>query len=85
MSIKSRGCARSWPDRDEHVLATLVAHGLSLEAAVERLELETRNVDEAEPLVLRAHQIELVPPSSNSMSILLSPTAYRIVCGTGSS
>src|SRR6516162_2973772 len=33
---------------------------------------------------LQAHHRELVAPPSRVMSIRLSPTAYRLVCGTGS-
>src|SRR5579862_700672 len=38
---------------DEHVLPALVLQWAPLEVAVERFELEARNVDQAEPLVLR--------------------------------
>jgi hypothetical protein len=38
---------------DEHVLPAFVVRWRALEVAVERLELEPRDVDEAEPLILR--------------------------------
>src|SRR5207302_2717634 len=53
-SVTARSTRRS-PNRrrDEHVLAALVAERLAREAAVERLDLEPRDVEEPEPLVLR--------------------------------
>src|SRR5260370_446405 len=77
---------------NEHVFAAVVGNRLAGEAAVERLQLaverlqlEVGDVKEPSHSFLVAHHRELVAPSSRVMSIRLSPTAYRFVCGTGSS
>src|SRR5919197_2906051 len=50
---RARRLVTALAPRDEHVLAALVVERLAGEAAVERLHVEARHVDEAEPLVLR--------------------------------
>ena len=50
--IEPRSAPLSTP-RDEHVLRAVVRERLALEAAVQRLELQTGHVEQAQPLVLR--------------------------------
>jgi hypothetical protein len=71
---------------DEDVFPAVVGERLTRKAAVPRLELQAGDIEQPKPLVLGSPpEGELFAPSSSVMSIRLSPTEYRIVCGTGSS
>jgi hypothetical protein len=52
---------------DEDVFPAVIIERLSGEAAVECLHLQTRNIEESEPFVLRGHHRELVAPPSRVM------------------